>query len=76
MYHEFLMPYVKLMSIVNKHLGTKVERWDTCIGKSKIILIRCGHGFSNNCPGICANHFLNVKISQIVLFFIFSHTLQ
>jgi hypothetical protein len=21
MYHEFLMPYVKLMSIVNKHLG-------------------------------------------------------
>jgi hypothetical protein len=39
------------------------------MGISKIILVRCGHGFSNNCPRICVNHFLNVKISQIVLFF-------
>jgi hypothetical protein len=28
MYHEFLMPYVKLMSIVNKHLlVTKCDRF-------------------------------------------------
>jgi hypothetical protein len=25
MYHEFLMPYVKLMSIVNKHLNLKLR---------------------------------------------------
>jgi hypothetical protein len=24
MYHEFLMPYVKLMSIVNKHLHKEI----------------------------------------------------
>jgi hypothetical protein len=34
------------------------------------------HGLGNNCRSICVNHFLNVKIWQTVLFFIFSHTLQ
>jgi hypothetical protein len=40
-------------------------------GLSKIILVKGGYGFSNNCRGIYFNHFLNVKICQTVLFFIF-----
>jgi hypothetical protein len=28
MYHEFLMPYVKLLSIVNKHLLQFILKWE------------------------------------------------
>jgi hypothetical protein len=30
---------------------------------SKIILVKAGHGFSNNCPSFVSNHFLNAKIN-------------
>jgi hypothetical protein len=32
-------------------------------GISKIILVKGGHGFSNNCPSFVSNHFFNVKIN-------------
>jgi hypothetical protein len=38
-------------------------------GISKIILVKGGYGFSNNCRSICVNHFLNVKICQTVFYF-------
>jgi hypothetical protein len=35
----------------------------TCTGISKMILVKGGHGFSNNCRSVVSNHFLNVKIN-------------
>jgi hypothetical protein len=40
---------------------------------SKIILVKGGHGFSNNCRSICVNYFLNVKICQTLIFYFFPH---
>jgi hypothetical protein len=44
---------------------------ESITGLSKMILVKGGHGFSNNCRNICVNHFWNVKICQTVLFSVF-----
>jgi hypothetical protein len=48
---------------------------ESITGLSKMILVKGGHGFLNNCRNICVNHFLNVKICQTVLFSVFFPTL-